>query len=317
MKVGVVSVSRGEPKPGSGLEDTLRELERQKTDYEIIHPQEICWRDGEYCLYKEDEREFLSLSKETEDVDIFYIRSILGKGLSWYTNSYKRNLRMDGIASLGKPMVNEPEAMNRSKDKSWAYRSLYHTDFIPKTSFFSLLTEKDKDAIYEDVSRAFKGKRDVILKPVDGTGGGGCITLEAGTKYRPIVSVYPHENIIIQDRLEGEDYRFWYIGDEFMGAIERMPVEGDFRGNIADGSEAVTYNPSEDEIKMGKLVQEKHGLEVSALDLRRDLESEELKLLETNCFPGWKSFKSTFRRSLAPDIIKYLRYKYNLEQSER
>ena len=137
MRVGIVTVSK-KLKEGYGLEDIIEELKNQKIKYQLIHPQEIFWEDGEYKLFrqKSNKPEVLSLEKETEDVDIFYIRSILGKGQAanfTTKESFKINLRLEAIRSLDKPMVNEIEAMKKARDKSWACINLYDLGVIPRT----------------------------------------------------------------------------------------------------------------------------------------------------------------------------------------
>jgi len=320
MKVGIVTIEK-RLREGSGLEDSIKELEKRKTKYELIHPQEIFWEDGEYHLFhqKRNGYEVSSLKKETENIDIFYIRSVLGKSIAanfTTKESFKVNLRLEAIESLGKPMVNEKEAMKKARDKSWACRNLYDLGVIPKTAVFSLTSLKSKEPLKNAVSRALKGKRNVVIKPTDSTGGDGCIYIEPGLKFRPFVDTYRYKDLLMQDRIEGHEYRFWMIGTKFIGAIERTPREEDFRANTSVGGTEKPYGPSEEEIKLALLIHQRHGLEISALDLKRDLNDNSLKLLEINDHPGWKTYKRVYAESLAPDVVNYLEFKFNLQKHE-
>jgi glutathione synthase/RimK-type ligase-like ATP-grasp enzyme len=320
MRVGIVTIEK-KPREGSGLEDVIKELENRKMKYSLIHPQDIFWEDGEYCLFhqKRDGYEVSSLREETGNVDIFYIRSILGKSLAanfTTKESFKVNLRLDSIESLGKPIVNEPEAMKKARDKSWACRNLYDLGVIPKTTVFSLTTLKSKEPLKNAVSRALKGKRNLIIKPTDSTGGDGCIYIEPGLKFRPFIDTYRYKDLLMQDKIEGPEYRFWMIGTKCKGAIERKPCENDFRANTSCGGEEKPYKPLEDEINLALLIHKRHGLEISALDLKRDVNSDSLKLLEINDHPGWKTHKRVYGTSLASDVIDHLEFKYNLQKHE-
>jgi len=318
MKVGIVTVAKGEPKKGYGLEDTIKELEKQEKEYELIHPQDIFWQDGEYYLFQtsEDGDEVLSLKEMIEDIDIFYIRSILGKGISTNKEFFKNNLRLSSLASLGKPMVNELDAINKSKDKSCPCRNLYDLGVIPRTAIFSLKSISNKRPLKYSISRALKGKRRLVIKPTDATGGEGCIPIDPGFGYKPFIDTYRFRDVLMQDRVEGPEYRFWMIGTDFKGAIEREPEEGDFRGNTSYKGEETFYKPSEKEIELALLIHSRHELEVSAIDFKRDKNDDSLKLLEINCYPGWKSYKRVRRKSLAKDVVSHLKFKYSLHKHE-
>jgi len=306
MKVGIVSVQKKERK-GSGFDDILKELKKRETEYKIFDPKELFWAEGEFYLFHGGN--VLNLREETKDIDIFYLRSILGKGSSPNRESFKMILRLNALESLQKPIVNEPEAIYKSKDKSWACINLYHLGVIPRTAVFSLESVKKKEQLMHAVRHALIGRRKVVIKPNDRTGGEGCVYIEPQIKYVPFVEAYRFKDLLMQDKIEGPEYRFWYVGNQFKGAIQRVSAENDFRGNTSRGGTEAPYEPSEKEKELGLKVVMGHGLEVTALDLKRDERDNSLKLLEANCYPGWKTLKRVYGRSLAPDVISYLEYK--------
>ncbi len=99
-----------------------------------------------------------------------------------------------------------------------------------------LLSSLDPNKIKKDISDL---RFPLVVKPLDGAGGKGVITgidsYEELLENIEYVNGKLHYNqIIVEEYIEGEDYRVFVIGDKVIGAFRRLPphVIGDGKKNI-------------------------------------------------------------------------------------
>jgi len=125
-----------------------------------------------------------------------------------------------------------------------------------------------------------------VLKPLDGAGGSGVVTLSTGDRNaRSLVDIWTHEGkrlAIVQEyqpAVRVGDKRVLLLEGRALGAILRVPREDDVRANIHAGGSVVPteLTPAEQAVVAGvgpKLVE--HGLYFVGLDLIGE------KLIEVN-----------------------------------
>ncbi len=128
-------------------------------------------------------------------------------------------------------VVNDPAALRDANEKLYALR---FSDWMPRT-----LVTRDREAILQFVENV-GGK--AVLKPLDGAGGSGVVSLRTGDKNaRPLVDILTHEGkqqAMVQEFQEGiteGDKRVLLLGGRLLGAILRVPRADDIRANIHVG----------------------------------------------------------------------------------
>ncbi|MBP0019895.1 MAG: glutathione synthase [Cyanobacteria bacterium SBLK] len=127
-------------------------------------------------------------------------------------------------------VVNRPRGLQAANEKLYALNFL---SAIPET-----IVTQDRQVILDFVSR----KRAAVLKPLDGKGGEGILFLQDGDRnLNSLIEISTHwgrEPVMIQQYLpaaaEG-DKRVILLNGEPIGAVNRIPVGKEFRGNMAVG----------------------------------------------------------------------------------
>jgi cyanophycin synthetase len=123
-----------------------------------------------------------------------------------------------------------------------------------------------------------KNGRDCVVKPAGGTGGGRGVT--TGIRRRShlaraaaAAAVY-NDELLIEEQLEGENYRLLYLDGELIDAFVRRPpsVIGDGRSTVA----ALVHAANDDRLKQGFGVSQ--VLLAVDLDMKRTLAKQGLSL---------------------------------------
>ncbi len=149
---------------------------------------------------------------------------------------------------------------------------------------------KNKDYLQRMIAESDQGQ--MILKPLDGSGGRGVIVLEkrAMTSINSLLDFYidgGRNYVILQEYIEGADQgdvRVLMLNGKFIGAYNRKPADGEFRANIQTGGSAHAYTMTASQKRILRKVGPKlarDGLFFVGLDMIGD------KILEVNvCNPG-------------------------------
>jgi glutathione synthase len=127
-------------------------------------------------------------------------------------------------------VVNRPRGLQAANEKLYA---LNFPTAIPET-----IVTQDKQVILDFTSKKGAG----VLKPLDGKGGEGILFLQDGDRnLNSLIEISTHwgkEPVMIQEYLpaasEG-DKRIILLAGEPIGAVNRIPVGKEFRGNMAVG----------------------------------------------------------------------------------
>ncbi|MDX2256029.1 MAG: glutathione synthase [Pseudanabaenaceae cyanobacterium bins.39] len=130
-------------------------------------------------------------------------------------------------------VLNAPQGIRAANEKMYA---LQFTKAIPKT-----IVSANKNVIHEFV--ADQGK--AVMKPLGGKGGEGILFLETGDRnINSLIEISTNIGktpVMVQEYLpaaqEG-DKRIILLDGEPIGAVNRIPKSGEFRGNMAAGGSA-------------------------------------------------------------------------------
>lgn len=160
-------------------------------------------------------------------------------------------------------------------------------DFIPATH-----VSKNKEYLKRVIMESEKEK--MILKPLDGMGGRGVIVVEKSAlqNMTSLLDFYIDSNdgsnyVILQEYIEGADQgdvRVILLNGEPIGAMRRVPADGDHRSNVSAGGSVKKHNLTKQEKEMCKVIGKRlvaDGLYFVGLDIING------KLIEVNvCSPG-------------------------------
>ncbi|RYZ01493.1 MAG: glutathione synthase [Myxococcales bacterium] len=201
-------------------------------------------------------------------------------------------------------VVNDPRGIRDANEKLFAFNFHEHT---PR----SMVSASPKE-ILEFVDEV---GGTAVLKPLDGAGGSGVVTLTKGDRNaRSLVDVWTHEGkrlAIVQEyqaAVRVGDKRVLLLEGKPLGAILRVPREDDVRANIHAGGKVVPteLTPAEQAIvaSVGPRLVE-HGLYFVGLDLIGE------KLIEVNVTSptGIQELARHLGRPVEQDVIRWVEAK--------
>ncbi|MGG6296571.1 glutathione synthase [Leptolyngbya sp. AN02str] len=139
-------------------------------------------------------------------------------------------------------VINSPRGLRAANEKMYA---LQFTEAIPET-----IVTTEKSVIREFVERQGMA----VLKPLGGKGGEGILLVEAGDRnFNSLVEISTQQGqfpIMAQAYLPAAkdgDKRIILLNGEPIGAVNRIPSGGDFRGNMAVGGRVASVDITERE----------------------------------------------------------------------
>ncbi|WP_017326800.1 glutathione synthase [Synechococcus sp. PCC 7336] len=142
-------------------------------------------------------------------------------------------------------VLNDPAGLLAANEKLFA---LQFDRWTPET-----VVTQDKQTILD-----FVGDRDrAVLKPLDGKGGEGIFVLHAGDRnLKSLIEVstqFGQKPVMVQEYLPAAargDKRILLLDGKPLGAVNRIPGQGDFRGNVAAGGSVEAVEMTDRERQM-------------------------------------------------------------------
>jgi len=209
--------------------------------------------------------------------------------------------RMDALhvlAERGVRCVNNPRAIERTIDKSWA-GAVLATSGVPTPP--TIVCES-----YDGAMQAFERfGGDVVVKPLFGAMGSGIVRIEdrdvAHRVFRALElerGVYYVQRTVAPDGRR--DLRVLVVGGEIAGAMER--VADSWRANIARGARPRAVTLGEDERRLALAAAAALEADVAGVDLLIGLDGE-VVVLEVNGIPGWQALQSVSERDLTGLVV--------------
>ncbi|MBD2176183.1 glutathione synthase [Pseudanabaena sp. FACHB-1998] len=141
---------------------------------------------------------------------------------------------LDYVDASKTRVLNSPKGIRAANEKMYA---LQFTGAIPKT-----IVTADKGLIIDFVETEGKA----VMKPLGGKGGEGILFLEVGDRnINSLIEISTNIGktpVMVQEYLpdaQKGDKRIILLDGEPIGAVNRVPKSGEFRGNMAVGGSAV------------------------------------------------------------------------------
>ena len=171
--------------------------------------------------------------------------------------------------------INAVDGLREANNKM--YTAAYYDpekEIIPNTH-----VSKNIDYLLRVIEESENDK--MIMKPLDGYGGSGVIIIEKSAKHsiKSLLDFYVNRNegkssyVILQDLVpgaEGGDVRVLMLNGKPIGALKRVPKDGDARSNISAGGRVEKYKlTKEDKILCNKIGEKlvRDGIYYAGLDL--------------------------------------------------
>jgi RimK family alpha-L-glutamate ligase len=210
--------------------------------------------------------------------------------------------RMDalhGLADHGVRCVNNPRAIERTIDKSWASALLARAG-LPTPA--TIACER-----YEDAMDAFDQLGgDVVVKPLFGAMGHGIARVEDRDVAHRVFRALELERTVyyVQRTVApgggGRDLRVLVVGGDVAGAMER--VTDSWRANVARGARPRAVVLGEAERRLALAAASALKTDVAGIDLLVPPGGEAV-VLEVNGIPGWQALQSVCEQDLTESVV--------------
>jgi len=211
--------------------------------------------------------------------------------------------RVDALHVLhdrGIPVVNSPRAVERTVDKHWTSRRLAEAG-IPTPA--TVAVER-----FEDALAAFRSMRDVLVKPLLGSGGRGIVRVtDEDLAYRVFRALEGQRSIFYLQEFVPHgcsDLRFLVAGGRAVAAARRTAAG--WKTNVAAGATMTRHAPIPEEEDLAVRAARAVGADYAGVDI---LESERggRFVVEVNGIPGWRSLQRTTSVDLASEVALLVR----------
>lgn len=222
--------------------------------------------------------------------------------------------RMDCLAMLqaqGTRVFNRPRALETAIDKYLCLARLSAAG-LPVPATHTSQQWEVAVAGFEQLGG------DVIVKPLFGSQGRGLIRVCDGDHaVRVFRSLQAVNAVIYQQRFvanDGSDCRVLQLGSQ-QWAIRRWANAGDWRTNVSRGAKVAAIGQSsgadgpEEVQEIAALAKQSLrclDLEFGGVDIIKDANTGQWKVLEVNAVPGWSGVEQVHRVSIAREIWEYL-----------
>ena len=235
-----------------------------------------------------------SPKKETKYVKPYEIRKddtiimVRGQGTPGLTGNHSWMDIVKDLEYRGFTVINSSRCHDICSDKFMS--QIYferHKIRTPKTVRIAHIEDSD------NALKKLKSNFPIILKTTIGSKGIGVILVESAPSLNSIVQLLYRENeyidILLQEQIETSyDVRVIICNGEVIASIKRPVVKGDFRSNVSQGSEPVSFDLTDlersESIRAAKVVE---GMFVGVdFIAAKDREKESPYFIEVNSTPG-------------------------------
>jgi RimK family alpha-L-glutamate ligase len=207
-------------------------------------------------------------------------------------------LRMDTLhclERLGIPFMNRPHSIEKAVDKYYTLRLLELGGVpVPRTC----VSQYARDAL-----RAFRRYKDVVVKPLFGSGGVGMTRVSDPEIARRVFRALEANRYVmyVQEYLEHgtQDIRVFVIGGKAIGAMTRVGT--DWKSTLRQGAKPAPCTITPELTALAEQCTNIIGLEYTGVDL---LETEQgLVVTEVNSSSGWQGVQQVTKTNIAEQLV--------------
>ncbi len=242
-------------------------------------------------------RSIRALDVHLESLDALLVRFIPPGSLDQIV------FRVDALHAVhdaGLPLVNPPRAIERTVDKFWTSRLLREAG-VPTPG--TVVAEG-----FDDALQAFRDMRDVLVKPLLGSGGRGIVRVtDEDLAYRVFRALEMQRAVFyVQEFVPHgrSDLRLLVVGGRVVAAARRT---GDgWKTNVAAGAEMRPHLPEPEEEELAVRAARAVGADYAGVDLLERDGGGRL-VVEVNGIPGWSALQRTTSVDLAREIASLVR----------
>lgn len=232
------------------------------------------------------------------ELDAIIVRDV-GISFSLEQISFKFDLLRQFEASM--PVMNSSEAIQNAANKFFSFHLFKRAQLpIPRTTITSELGVALK--VIEEFGSA-------IVKPIFGSQGEGIFKLEnSQSDLKPkLTALLKERDVLYLQQFvpnPGRDIRVFVVGEEAIGAIYRVSLNGSFISNLSQGGTPVKCELTKEMQELAVRATKAVGADFAGVDL---IEGEEgLFLLEVNATPSGKGINRACSIDVTERIINLL-----------
>lgn len=145
----------------------------------------------------------------------------------------------------------------------------------------------------------------VILKPIHGSHGTDIVRCDTMQELRRAAARADFGTYLVQDYLDANgDYRVFVVGGKAIGAVYKIPTEGEFRTNTDLGARFESSGMTREMRYFGERCAALFNLPVAGVDMRTH--NNKLHVIEVNRNPGFEHFEKATNINVAEKIVNFL-----------
>jgi ribosomal protein S6--L-glutamate ligase len=213
------------------------------------------------------------------------------------------------LENHGAIMLNSASSMELCNDKLKS-QVLLNTAGIRTPWSIAVGSSDMLTPMIEQAEKASKLQFPMIVKTLRGTHGIGVMKVDSKASLLSVAQAFlaQNVNIMLQEFIEHDkSARIIMLGESMLAANLRMQPENkdEFRTNSHLGSSTQKYNPSEDELAVGRKIVDLFGCKFCAIDYI--LVNDEIIVLEVNGSPGLEAIQKDWEdeRVLAKLVVEF------------
>lgn len=195
-------------------------------------------KNGEFSIAYGNNKELIELNKEKFDIKKY---DVMFNRISVRATHNGNYYVIDAFNSASIPYFNNVYSVLRAKNKFHSLASMHHARIpIPKTVIIRRI-EQIKDAL------DYIGKPPYIIKEIFGSGGSAVLIAESRRSVYPVFdflwgkdrnAIFTIQELIFAKSRDFRDVRAIVLKDRVVTAMERVPIEDEFRANLHQGGKA-------------------------------------------------------------------------------
>lgn len=190
---------------------------------------------------------------------------------------------------------------NYFPNQTWFYLKQFENKILEPLSF-TLYDPNNLDEIASEVGFP------MIVKISETHQGKGIFLANSREEVLKIFEENPEKAVVLRKFIPNDgDIRIFVVGGKAIGAMSRIPKEGEFRSNISQGGRGEPFNlEANPDIKnLAEEAAKVSEIEIAGVDILIDKDSKKAYVLEVNVGPQFRGLEQVTGINVASEIIKY------------